>query len=249
MKNILFFICFLFSTGKVSAQVPTLHVLDTLGKDHLLRSLVDTNKNQLLVFWGAWSINSKGLLDAWKPYSQNWIDHYNIEILCVSMFSDSSQIPIAKNLWQDRGWIGKLYFANTTEVTNIGIEAVPWIILVNTEDSTIYTHAGYVSGDAVEFNQFIVGNLPLGINHPDLDNPSISIAHNNHILNFGSQNSLKGSIVSLYSIDGKLAGIHHINQNTTTYETPESLLANKHGLYVVHFKQNTLSKSVLIYLD
>lgn len=200
------------------------------------------------MFWGSWSFNSKKLLDEWQPYSQNWIDHYNMEILCISAYYDTSQIQLAKDLWHDRGWIGKLFFANTNDMTNIGIEAVPWTLLITPEDSTIYTHIGYVSGDVIETNQFIVENLPLGIIDQTKSNEIIKITHYNNIIKIESPNNLKGCTLDIYTIDGKRIFTCNIENNTTEYEVPESIILNSRGLYVIRVNQDSSSKSSLIYL-
>ncbi len=247
MKNLLLYTFFLLSTISTSAQVPVLHVQDTLGNDHLLANVVDTNKNHLIVFWGSWSFNSKKLLDEWKPYSQNWIDHYNIEILCVSAYYDTSQIQIAKDLWHDKGWIGKLFFTSTTDLSNIGIEAVPWTLLITPEDSTIYTHIGYTSGDVIETNDFIVNNLPLGTDDVSTHHESIKIYHDNNTLRIESQDNLKGCTLDIYTIDGKRLFTCNIESNTTEYEVQETMVLNNAGLYVVLVKQGSYSKSSIIF--
>lgn len=248
MKNLFLVAFLLLSAIPAYAQVPTLQVKDTLGNNHLLSSLIDTQKNHLLVFWGAWSYNSKKLLEEWQPYSQSWIDQYNIEIMCISAYYDSSQIQAAKTLWHDKGWIGKLLFANTADLADIGIDAVPWTLLINTEDSTLYTHIGYTIGDVNELNDFIVANLPLGINDLTKQEVGIDVFQSGQSVRIVSKTNLKNCTVRVFALEGRQVFTCDIENPGNAFEIPKSSFLHSSGVYVITLQSETFQRSFIMYL-
>lgn len=150
-------------------QIPDILVV-TSNLDSIKFSEYKTyNKALILCFWATWCSPCKRELEAYNNYIDKWEGELNFDFYMISI-DDPEKYSKAIDLKEYYGWKGQLLFLNKDEAfDSLDITSIPRTYVFDCEEIKIYDHTGYVTGDEVEFDEFLYSNRDIEIPYNGID--------------------------------------------------------------------------------
>ena len=150
------FVLSLISTSTLKAgggegkDVPTAVVEDLNGQKVDFKSMLKPGKFYVISFWATWCVPCKKELSNMVDLAPKWIDKLNTEIIAVST-DDSRAKSKVKTYVTGEDWpFTVLLDMNQDLMRSLGIQQIPFTLIVNGEGKIVYTHNSYVEGDEFE---------------------------------------------------------------------------------------------------
>lgn len=155
IKSILLLSALLLSTsiyagGGDGKEVPSAQVEDLNGQKIDFKSLIKPGKNYVVSFWATWCVPCKKELSNIVDLAPKWKESLNTEVIAIST-DDSRAKAKVKTYVTGEGWpYTVLLDMNQDLMRSLGIQQIPYTMIINSEGKIIYTHNSYVEGDEFE---------------------------------------------------------------------------------------------------
>jgi thiol-disulfide isomerase/thioredoxin len=153
----LFFTLSIFLNVQLSAQksLPDVAIKTLEGKSIKARDIQTKDKITVISFWATWCAPCKKELDAIKPKYEKWQKDYNLDFIAISI--DNAQgLPKVKPTLAQKGWKYTVFSdVNSQLMQSLGIQGVPYTLLLDKNGNIVYEHNGYKEGDEVELEHKI----------------------------------------------------------------------------------------------
>jgi thioredoxin-related protein len=200
MKKIINFIFLISLTFQLFGQIPNLQIKDTIGNFFNLPDYLENDKNYALIIWSAQIPPSISALEDYHNYYNDWVSNYNIEFLIVSIDEENIHDAVIDYVNQ-QGWQYTLFFSSSEDVMQaFGINAIPYIFLINMSHEIVYEVAGYLQGNLLD--QEISQLFPNGLNELNtLKNLNVFSIDKNIIIE--TEIVMQFLKMSVFTIDGK----------------------------------------------
>jgi cytochrome c biogenesis protein CcmG/thiol:disulfide interchange protein DsbE len=140
----------LMAGGQEGKDLPTAMVEDLNGQKVDFKSMLKPGKFYVISFWATWCVPCKKELSNMVDLAPKWKDKLNTEIIAVST-DDSRAKSKVKTYVTGEDWpFTVLLDMNQDLMRSLGIQQIPFTLIVNGEGKIVYTHNSYVEGDEFE---------------------------------------------------------------------------------------------------
>jgi cytochrome c biogenesis protein CcmG, thiol:disulfide interchange protein DsbE len=131
-------------------DLPTAQVEDLNGKKLDFKTTLQPGKLYVISFWASWCVPCKKELNNMVDLAASWKEKYNAEIIAVST-DDSRAKSKVKSYVVGENWpFLVLLDQNQDLMRALGIQQIPYTLIVDGNGKIVYTHNSYVEGDEFE---------------------------------------------------------------------------------------------------
>lgn len=157
MKNSILIYIITFFVFQLQAQVkvglkelPDVQVEDLAGKKISLKEYIKPGKNYVLAFWATWCVPCKRELTNMVDLTPKWKSDFNTEVIAIST-DDSRAKSKLKSFVAGEDWpYTVLLDQNQDLMRALGIQQIPFTMIIDKNGQIIYSHNSYVEGDEFE---------------------------------------------------------------------------------------------------
>lgn len=147
MKKILLtMIIALGSLSTALAQLPSVVIRDIDGKAVKTDTLSNNGKPFIIDFFATWCKPCNRELSAIADVYEEWQEETGVEVIAVSI-DQAQNINKVKPLVNNHGWPYKVLLDPNSEFKRaLGIQMIPYTIIVDGKGNIVYKHNGYTDG-------------------------------------------------------------------------------------------------------
>ena len=144
------FTSYLKAGGGEGKDVPTAMVEDLNGQKVDFKSMLKPGKFYVISFWATWCVPCKKELSNMVDLAPKWKEKLNTEIIAIST-DDSRAKSKVKTYVTGEDWpFTVLLDMNQDLMRSLGVQQIPFTLIVNGEGKIVYTHNSYAEGDEFE---------------------------------------------------------------------------------------------------
>lgn len=145
-----------FGQKEAGKDVPSAMIEDLNGKKVDFKSLIEPGKVYVVSFWATWCVPCKKELTNMVDLAPNWKEKFNAEVIAVST-DDSRAKSKVKSYVKGEDWPYQVLLdQNQDLMRSLGIQSIPFTLIINKEGKIIYTHNSYVEGDEFEIENKLI---------------------------------------------------------------------------------------------
>ncbi len=148
MKKMIFVFTILFMgfVSQVSAQLPSVTIKTMEGKTLRTDTLSNQGKPFIIDFFATWCKPCNRELDAISEVYEDWVDETGVKIYAVSV-DQAHNINKVKPLVDNHGWTYDVLLDTNSEFQKaLGIQMIPYVLIVDGSGKIVYRHNGYTDG-------------------------------------------------------------------------------------------------------
>lgn len=147
MKKILLtMIIALGSLNSALAQLPSVVIRDIDGKAVKTDTLSNNGKPFIIDFFATWCKPCNRELSAIADVYEEWQEETGVEVIAVSI-DQAQNINKVKPLVNNHGWPYKVLLDPNSEFKRaLGVQMIPYTIIVDGKGNIAYKHNGYTDG-------------------------------------------------------------------------------------------------------
>lgn len=150
MKRLFFLATMLAFVCTVSAQLPSVSLKDMNGKTVNTAELQNGGKPFIIDFFATWCKPCNRELDAIAEVYEDWQEETGVKIFAVSI-DQAQNINKVKPLVDNHGWeYDVLLDPNSDFKRALGIQMIPYVLIVDGKGNIVYKHNGYTDGAETE---------------------------------------------------------------------------------------------------
>ena len=147
---ILALFAFHFSVFTADAQLPQITLKDINGKTVQVDKLSNNGKPFIIDFFATWCKPCNRELDAIAEVYEEWQQETGVKIFAVSI-DQAQNINKVKPLVDHHGWeYDVLLDPNGDLKRALGIQMIPYVLIVDGDGNIVYKHNGYTDGAETE---------------------------------------------------------------------------------------------------
>lgn len=147
MKKIL--LTMIIALGSLSsslAQLPSVVIRDIDGKAVKTDTLSNNGKPFIIDFFATWCKPCNRELSAIADVYEEWQEETGVEVIAVSI-DQAQNINKVKPLVNNHGWPYKVLLDPNSEFKRaLGVQMIPYTIIVDGKGNIAYKHNGYTDG-------------------------------------------------------------------------------------------------------
>ena len=150
-KSILMFLLALVaSVGTVHAQLPSVTLKTMDGKSVNTAELSNDGKPFIIDFFATWCKPCNRELDAIAEVYEDWQKETGVKIIAVSI-DQGQNINKVKPLVANHGWEYEVLLDPNGDFKRaLGIQMIPYVLIVDGQGDIVYKHNGYTDGAETE---------------------------------------------------------------------------------------------------
>ena len=154
MKKILlmFAVCvaMLGSSLGLSAQLPSVTIKDTAGRNVNVSTLSNDGKPFVISFFATWCKPCLRELGTIAEVYPDWVEETGVKMYIVSI-DDAHDTNKVKPLVDSEGWDYEVLLdANSEFFGAMGLQTVPHVLVCDGTGKVVYSHSGYTDGSESE---------------------------------------------------------------------------------------------------
>lgn len=136
--------------GGEGKELPTAMIESLDGQKMDFKSSLKPGKFYVISFWATWCVPCKKELSNMVELAPKWKEKLNTEIIAVAT-DDSRNKSKVKTYVTGEDWpFTVLLDQNQDLMRALGVQQIPFTLIVNGEGKIVYTHNSYVEGDEFE---------------------------------------------------------------------------------------------------
>ena len=141
---------FQFSIGEVHAQLPAITLKTMDGQTVKTDTLSNNGKPFIISFFATWCKPCNRELSAIQEVYEDWQEETGVKLIAVS--TDQAQnINKVKPLVDEHGWeYDVLLDPNSDFRRALGIQMIPFTLIIDGKGKIVYKHNGYTDGAETE---------------------------------------------------------------------------------------------------
>ena len=144
---LLFFVAFV---GRMNAQLPSVTLKDINGKTVNTATLSNDGKPFIISFFATWCKPCNRELTAISEVYDDWQEETGVKVIAVSI-DQAQNINKVKPLVDGSGWeYDVLLDPNSDFKRALGIQTIPYVLIVDGKGNIAYKHNGYTEGSESE---------------------------------------------------------------------------------------------------
>ena len=147
----LFFVALLISfVSSAFAQLPNVSLKDINGKSVNTAELNNDGKPFIIDFFATWCKPCNRELDAIAEVYDEWREETGVKIFAISI-DVAQNVNKVKPLVDSHGWeYDVLLDPNSDFKRALGIQMIPYVLIVDGKGNIVYKHNGYTDGAELE---------------------------------------------------------------------------------------------------
>jgi peroxiredoxin len=152
MKKIIFslMVCLLAGVGVMQAQLPAVTLKSIDGATVQSETLSNDGKPFIIDFFATWCKPCNRELDAISEVYDDWRQETGVRIFAVSI-DQAQNINKVKPLVDNHNWeYDVLLDPNGDLKRALGIQVIPYVLIVDGQGNIVYRHNGYTDGEESE---------------------------------------------------------------------------------------------------
>lgn len=132
------------------AQLPQVTLKDINGKAIRLDTLKNNGKPIIIDFFATWCKPCNRELSAISEVYDEWQQETGVRLIAVSI-DQAHHINKVKPLVDQLGWPYEVLLDPNNELKRaLGVQMIPYTLIVNGNGKIVYKHSGYVDGEEEE---------------------------------------------------------------------------------------------------
>ena len=146
MRKFFLLVFMMAMAGAASAQLPKVIVKDINGKAVSTDTLNNAGKPFIIDFFATWCKPCNRELDAIAEVYDEWQEETGVKIFAISI-DQAQNVNKVKPLVDNHGWdYDVLLDPNSDLKRALGIQMIPYTLIVDGQGQIIYKHNGYTDG-------------------------------------------------------------------------------------------------------
>ena len=146
MKRLFFIAVMMAFVGTVCAQLPSVSLKDINGKAVNTTELQNDGKPFIIDFFATWCKPCNRELDAIAEVYDEWKEETGVKIFAVSI-DQAQNINKVKPLVDSHGWEYEVLLDPNSDFKRaLGIQMIPYVLIVDGKGNIVYKHNGYTDG-------------------------------------------------------------------------------------------------------
>lgn len=138
-----------------SAQLPHTVIKDLNGKNVYFDKLTNEGKPYIVTLWATWCKPCHRELTAINEYLPDWQDETGVKVIAVSVDEGQNAQRVAP-LVNSKGWDFDVYLDPNGDLKRaLGVNMVPFVMVVDGNGKIIYKHTGYSDGSEQELIEVV----------------------------------------------------------------------------------------------
>jgi len=143
-------LCWGFCMGVCHAQLPSVSLKTMDGKTVDTSTLSNDGKPFIIDFFATWCKPCNRELDAIAEVYEDWQKETGVKIIAVSI-DQGQNINKVKPLVANHGWEYEVLLDPNSDFKRaLGIQMIPYVLIVDGQGNIVYKHNGYTDGAEVE---------------------------------------------------------------------------------------------------
>ena len=148
-RSLLFSVCVTFVLT-VQAQLPKVTLKDIHGKEVSTDTLSNQGRPFIIDFFATWCKPCNRELDAISEVYEDWQQETGVKIIAVSL-DQAHNINKVKPLVDNHGWDYEVLLDPNGDFKRaLGIQMIPYVLIVDGQGNIVYKHNGYTDGAETE---------------------------------------------------------------------------------------------------
>ena len=136
--------------GVIHAQLPSVTLKTMDGKSVNTATLSNDGKPFIIDFFATWCKPCNRELDAIAEVYEDWQKETGVKIYAVSI-DQAQNINKVKPLVENHGWeYDVLLDPNSDFKRALGVQMIPYVLIVDGQGNIVYKHNGYTDGAETE---------------------------------------------------------------------------------------------------
>lgn len=136
--------------GEVQAQLPSVTLKDINGKTVNTAELSNDGKPFIISFFATWCKPCNRELTAISEVYEDWKEETGVKLFAVSI-DQAQNINKVKPLVDGNGWEYDVLLDPNSEFKRaLGIQMIPYTLIVDGKGTIVYKHNGYTEGAEAE---------------------------------------------------------------------------------------------------
>ena len=150
MKKTVFIMLLAFVAITVHAQLPSVSLKTMDGKTVNTAELTNDGKPFIIDFFATWCKPCNRELDAIAEVYEDWQKETGVKIIAVSI-DQGQNINKVKPLVANHGWEYEVLLDPNGDFKRaLGIQMIPYVLIVDGQGNIVYKHNGYTDGAETE---------------------------------------------------------------------------------------------------
>ena len=132
------------------AQLPKVSLKDLSGKTVSTDTLSNNGKPFIIDFFATWCKPCNRELDAIAEVYEEWQEETGVKIIAISI-DQAQNINKVKPLVDNHGWEYEVLLDPNSDFKQaLGIQMIPYVLIVDGKGNIVYKHNGYTDGAETE---------------------------------------------------------------------------------------------------
>ena len=149
-KCLLWFYADIMNVEVVQAQLPHVIIKDISGQSVSTDTLSNGGKPFVIDFFATWCKPCNRELDAISEVYEDWQQETGVKIIAVSI-DQAHNINKVKPLVDNHGWEYEVLLDPNSDFKRaLGIQMIPYVLIVDGKGNIVYKHNGYTDGAETE---------------------------------------------------------------------------------------------------
>ena len=133
-------------SGTAQQTIPSYSVQDMDANEINIKEYTKDGTPKIISLWATWCAPCRTELKALHEVYPEWQDKYGVEIVAVTV-DDERMLSRAKGIYEDNGWDYTLLHADRKKfMAALGVDNIPYSILIDGDGNIQSTQNGYYSG-------------------------------------------------------------------------------------------------------
>ena len=146
MKRLFLMVAMFALVGTAFAQLPSVTLKDMNGKTVNTAELKNDGKPFIIDFFATWCKPCNRELDAIAEVYEEWQEETGVKIFAVSI-DQAQNINKVKPLVDNHGWEYEVLLDPNSDFKRaLGIQMIPYVLIVDGKGQIVYKHNGYTDG-------------------------------------------------------------------------------------------------------
>lgn len=148
MKKIICLIIMAWGTsiGLLHAQLPAVTLKTMDGQSVRTDTLSNNGKPFIIDFFATWCKPCNRELDAISEVYEEWQEETGVKLIAISI-DRAQDVHKVKPLVDNHGWDYEVLIDTNEELKRaLGIQAIPYTLILDGKGNIVYRHNGYVDG-------------------------------------------------------------------------------------------------------
>lgn len=136
--------------GNEAKELPTAQVEDLNGKKIDFKGSLTPGKFYVVSFWATWCVPCKAELNNIVDLAPKWKENFKAEVIAIST-DDSRNKAKVKAYVAGESWPFTVLLDQNQDLMRVlGIQSIPFTMIIDDKGKIVYTHNSYVEGDEFE---------------------------------------------------------------------------------------------------